>query len=214
MVGVAIVTARKNSLRLKRKNRLIIKNQNLVDRSLKFAEKLKYIKHIILTTDDSFFINRKYKSSIIKINRPKYLAKKNSTSFATVKHALNLIKNKMNIKADFVLLLQPTSPFRKKIFIDSAYKKFRKFKGKYSVVSISKTKDKNKQNLDIVDGKINFTKKNNFQFNGNFYFAGVKFLMRYKSFFKNNFSLPYILNSKFSIDIDSKKDYLLAKKLS
>ena len=110
-------------------------------------------------------------------------------------------------------LLQPTSPFRKKI-LDSAYKKFRKFKGKYSVVSISKTKDKNKQNLDIVDGKINFTKKNNFQFNGNFYFVGVKFLMRYKSFFKNNFSLPYILNSKFSIDIDSKKDYLLAKKLS
>ena len=49
-------------------------------------------------------------------------------------------------------------------------------------------------------------KKNNFQFNGNFYFVGVKFLMRYKSF-KNNFSLPYILNSKFSIDIDSKKDY-------
>ena len=62
------------------------------------------------------FINRKYKSSIIKINRPKYLAKKNSTSFATVKHALNLIKNKMNIKADFVLLLQPTSPFREKNF--------------------------------------------------------------------------------------------------
>ena len=47
MVGVAIVTARKNSLKAKKKNRLIIKNQNLVDRSLKFAEKLKYIKHII-----------------------------------------------------------------------------------------------------------------------------------------------------------------------
>ena len=68
--------SKKKFLKAKKKNRLIIKNQNLVDRSLKFAEKLKYIKHIILTTDDSFFINRKYKSSIIKINRPKYLAKK------------------------------------------------------------------------------------------------------------------------------------------
>ena len=37
MVGVAIVTARK-FLKAKKKNGLIIKNQNLVDRSLKFAE--------------------------------------------------------------------------------------------------------------------------------------------------------------------------------
>ena len=165
-----------------------------------------------MTTDDSFFINRKYKSSIIKINRPK-ISKKKFTSFATVKHALNLIKNKMNIKADFVLLLQPTSPFREKIFIDSAYKKFRKFKGKYSVVSISKTKDKNKQNLDIVDGKINFTKKTIFNLM-EIFILWCKIFNEIQIFFKNNFSLPYILNSKFSIDIDSKKDYLLAKKLS
>ena len=121
----------------------------------------------------------------------------------------------MKINYDYILVLQPTSPFRSIKSTNLGFKKFKKFKKKYSVVSVSKTKNPLKHKLEITNNKLNFTKnKNYFQINGNFYFAGKKFLFKNKSFFKKNITIPILQNKKLSIDIDRKKDYLLAKKIS
>ena len=49
--------------------------------------------------------------------------------------------------------------------------------------------------------------------NGNFYIASKNFLKKNKSFFQDGKTLPVILNSKrLNVDIDTKKEYITAKK--
>ena len=63
----------------------------------------------------------------------------------------------------------------------------------------------------LFKGKENTDKL--FQINGNFYFASVNFINKYKSFFKEGNSHPVILKSKkLAIDIDTSKDFKKAEK--
>ena len=52
MVNLAIITARKNSKRLKKKNKRILGTKPLVSWTIDFAKKIKIFKHILMTTDD------------------------------------------------------------------------------------------------------------------------------------------------------------------
>ena len=66
----------------------------------------------------------------------------------------------------------------------------------------------NPENPEEYDKNI----KNEYQIDGNFYFASIKFLKKNKSFFRNNMTLPiFQKNKKLYLDIDTKSDYLLAK---
>ena len=213
MKVLAIITARKNSQRIKRKNRLKIDGENLVARTHNFAKKIKFIKKTILTTNDIFFINKKKDSSLVIIKRPEKLSRKNSSSVNAILHATKFFEKNF-FKFEAVLLLQPTSPFRSMKSINQGYKLFKKFNGKYSVISVSKTQDPRKRNFNISKNRLTYDKniKNEYQINGNFYFASIKFLKKNKSFFRNNMTLPiFQKNKKLYLDIDTKSDYLLAK---
>ena len=52
MKVLAIITARKNSKRLRYKNRKILGKKPLVNWTIDFAKKIKIFKHILMTTDD------------------------------------------------------------------------------------------------------------------------------------------------------------------
>ena len=49
---LAIITARKNSRRLKDKNKKILGNKPLVSWTIDFAKRIKVFKDILITTDD------------------------------------------------------------------------------------------------------------------------------------------------------------------
>jgi len=212
---LAFITARKNSQRLKKKNRLRLNGVDLVKRTCDFAKKIKFLEKIVITTDDEFFLNSNFGASVIKIKRPQKLSKNRTPTTSAVLHGIDYVEKNF-LKFDGVLLLQPTSPFRTLKSIYSGYRIFKKYKGKYSVISVSETKTLFKKNFNIVNKKLNFKKlkryKKIFQANGNFYFASIIFLKKYNSFFKNNMSIPICQkNKKLYLDIDTKSDYLLAK---
>ena len=54
----------------------------------------------------------------IQFKRPREFAKDSSSTYDAVKHAVNWLKNNENWKTDIVVILPPTSPFRRASHID------------------------------------------------------------------------------------------------
>ena len=76
MGNIAIILAREGSIRLKNKNRRKINGISLVDWSINL-QKDKFLNDIIVSSDDQKILKKYINNSIIVINRPKFLSKKN-----------------------------------------------------------------------------------------------------------------------------------------
>jgi len=190
---VALIPARKGSKRIKRKNLRNLVGKPLIDWTIKTAKKVKNINSIFVSTDDEQIIKYCKKKNInVPWKRPKSLSGDKVNSVSVALHFLNWYEKKYS-KIDGLLLLQPTSPFRKKSSIIKAIKLFKKNKNK-AIVSFSRIKKKNR-------------------INGSIYLISSKNIRKHKSFFKPTV-LPLVQNNlKESIDIDTYDDWKIAEKL-
>ncbi len=217
MKVLAIIPARAGSKRLKNKNRLTLGGEPLVNWSVKFALKTKFINDIIISTDDNKIIQYYKNNSKVKVfKRPRILS---GSKIKTIKVLYDVIKKyeKTNIKINTIILLQATSPFRSNKKINTAFRSYKNFKMKRSIVSVSKSIKKERRSFIILNRSLKISKKNSkkqkYQMNGNFYIASKNFLKKNKSFFHDKNTVPIILNSKrLNVDIDTKKEYIMAKK--
>ena len=121
---LALIPARGGSKGVPRKNIKLLGNIPLIEYTIRAAKESKLLSKIVVSTDDDeIFIAAEiagYKPPFI---RPSELAQDKSTSLDVVKHAINFFESQ-GIFFDAVCLLQPTTPFREKDFIDKAIKKF------------------------------------------------------------------------------------------
>jgi len=110
----AIVTARRNSKSILRKNITKIKNKELIRFSFDELKKVKKLKKIIVSSDDEKIekLTKKYNFDYFK--RKKNLAGDLVNSVDVVIDVLNEAKNRFDILPNFFLLIQPTSIFLKK----------------------------------------------------------------------------------------------------
>ena len=221
---LAIITARKNSKRIKNKNKILLNKKKLIEHTFITAKKSKQFNQILLTTDDKELIKLSKKYNILAPwVRPKSLSGDNAPSYKTVIHACDWYEKKFG-KVDGVFVLQPTSPFRKVKTIKNIVKIFKK-NYKKSVVSLSQCIEhpelmiklkKNKTSLFML--KKYFTKmaqsyQKLYQINGLGYLINPSTLRKEKTLIPKNF-IPHISYSRIeSLDIDTKEDYFLAKKL-
>jgi CMP-N,N'-diacetyllegionaminic acid synthase len=213
---IGLITARANSKRIKGKNTKKLLGHPLVLWTIKSAKNVKEINDIYVSTDDNEVIKICKKFNVkVPWKRPKQLCNSKSLSEDAVIHFLNWYEKKFG-KIDGLLLLQPTSPFRKKISIEKAIKVFKKNPSK-SVVSFSPVEEKTKNNLFFLNNKIKkIYKKKDIsslvKLNGSIYISSPKNLRKYKSFLKPNV-VPFIQTAKEeSIDIDTKEDWDFAEK--
>lgn len=215
MGNIAIILARKGSIRLKNKNRKKINGISLVDWSINFAKKLNFLNDIIISSDDQKILKKYINNSVTVINRPKLLSKKDSSSVDAIIHAATEYEKKKR-KIDSILLLQPTSPIRSLQAVNYAFKKYNYFKKKKSIISVSKSKNESKKNYYIRGNNLAHLQsknKNCYQIDGNFYIASLKFLKKYKSFLYKDKTHPIINKyKKFSVDIDTIDDFKIAEK--
>ena len=113
MNGLIIVPARKGSKRLKNKNKLLFLKRPLIEHTFQFAHKIKLTSNILLSTDDSEIYKIGIKNKILTPwLRPRKISKDRSKSISFVLHAINWFEKEFS-KLDYIILLQPTSPFRK-----------------------------------------------------------------------------------------------------
>lgn len=205
MVNLAIITARKNSKRLKQKNKRILGTKPLVNWTIDFAKKIKILNHILISTDDNDILQiAKKKNILAPWLRPKKLSQDFTSSYKTVLHALSWYEKHYS-KVDCIFLLQPTSPFRTKNNLLNAYKIFKKTNK--SVISVMP-----KKILNPLIKKSNNKLINSYIPSGSFFLISPKELRKYKKFINKNNYLYLITEKKQNIDINNIIDWNLAKR--
>jgi len=134
---LAIIPARLNSKGLKQKNIKKLNGAPLISYSIKSAKKSKFVDKIFVSTESSKIkkISEKYGVSVDFL-RPKKLSLDHSKTFNVVKHAISEMKKK-GLQFEYVALIEPTSPLRKKNDIDKAITLLHKNRNKFdSLISV------------------------------------------------------------------------------
>jgi CMP-N-acetylneuraminic acid synthetase len=196
---LALILARKGSLRLKNKNILKLHNKPIIHWTFDTLNEKKIRKLFtnVLVSTDSFKIkniSQQYKF-LTPWLRPKKLCTKSSTSESAASHALNWYEKNIE-KIDGLFLFQPTSPFRDTKKIITAIKIFLKT---------------SKQVVSVCSKKLYKFNKNSI--NGSMYLTPINILKKKKTFSERGF-VPLKMSSELeNIDIDTQEDFDRAKKL-
>lgn len=121
---LGLITARGGSKGVPGKNIKLLGSSSLLYYTANAANQSKLLHKTILSSDDTAIIDVAKKEQIeVPFVRPNELANDTATSVSVVQHALEYMESKGEFY-DAVCLLQPTSPFREKGFIDTAIQKF------------------------------------------------------------------------------------------
>ena len=89
MKTVAFIFARQGSKRIKNKNTKLINGKPLINYTLSFIKKIKYIDEVAISTDDKKIINYCKKRGFKNIiSRPKSLASDKADEFLAWKHGI------------------------------------------------------------------------------------------------------------------------------
>lgn len=120
---LAIIPARGGSKGLPRKNIRPLLGKPLIAWTIEQAKESKYIDKIIVSSEDEeiLYISKQYGAETIR--RPDEYAKDTSPTSDAIIHAIQELENK-NEYYDILILLEPTSPLRKKDDIDNALYQF------------------------------------------------------------------------------------------
>ena len=211
-----IIPARKNSRRLKNKNLLKINKKSLIQRTIDIAKEITDKKNIIVSTDSKKILKIAKQNQILAPwLRPKKLSSDKTSSEKVVIHALDWFEKNFK-KVNCLLLLQPTSPYRKKKSILKGLKLFSKYRN-YSIISLNKISSaqkfffmNKKNNLlsNIISRNSNYYKPN-----GSFYIIDPKILKLKKTFYIKKLKGLVLKSQKENIDIDVFYDLKIARSI-
>ncbi len=224
---ICIITARSGSKGLKNKNIRKLKGLPLIAHTIIAAKKSKMLTRVILSTDSKLYAKIGSKFGVeVPFIRPKRLATNTAHHPDVVNHALNFVEKKDRIKFDYVVMLQPTSPFRKSKHIDEAIKKFLNEKND-SLISIKK-QDYPPWWLFVLKRKklgqfLKYKNKNVFnlerqEFPDLFRPNGAIYVSKRDVLLKRNLINPkscgyYIMEERDSVDIDNLIDLIVAENI-
>ncbi len=206
---LVVIPARSGSKGIPNKNLVDLGGKPLIQYSFETASELKNIDEIILSTDDLDIIRlaESYQNIKIPFIRPRHLSKDDSSMVSVVLHLIGKIKNDF----EYIMLLQPTSPFRKVLELNEMIK-FATENNHDSVVAVTKVWHHpseyiyfDKDYLKFVIDPKNSTRRQNFK---NVYFiSGAAYiiktsLLKNQKNFVNSESKIYELSDSSMIDID------------
>lgn len=121
---LAIIPARGGSKGVPGKNIKLLGGKPLLQYTLESANESQLMTRVILSSDDASIIATAEALGLeVPFIRPANLATDQAKSIEVVQHAVQYLEEKGEF-FDAVCLLQPTSPFREKGFIDAAIEKF------------------------------------------------------------------------------------------
>lgn len=121
---LAIIPARGGSKGVPNKNNKLLGDKPLIGYSIEQAIASNSFAKILVSTDDDLIVQIATDfGAEVPFIRPTYLANDTASSIAVVQHVVAFLASK-NEFFDAVCLLQPTSPFREKGFINKAIEQF------------------------------------------------------------------------------------------
>lgn len=217
---LAIIPARGGSKGVPRKNIRYLAGKPLIAWTIEEAKKSKYITKLILSSEDEEIIKvaREYGCEVPFV-RPIELAQDHTSGIEPVLHAIENCPG-----YDYVVLLQPTSPFRTVEDIDGCIEKVLNHNADFCV-SVS-VPDKSPYWMYSVNNKgilkHIFNKKEIplrrqelpkiYALNGAIYVAKIEKFIIEQSFLTSN-TLSYVMKKEKSLDIDNEIDFKIAEVL-
>tara|TARA_B100000989_G_scaffold298062_1_gene285921 strand:+ start:365 stop:1075 length:711 start_codon:yes stop_codon:yes gene_type:complete len=220
---LGIIPARKGSKSVKNKNFLKLGGKELVRYAIDSGNKSKFLDRLIISTDDVSKFKPFKKNCDIPFKRPKKYSGDKATTVSVVMHALNYLKARKEYY-DYVVVLQPTNPFRKSSDIDNCIKTIIDNK-KMCLIGVVKVKANHPSRMYKIDKKNimkPLTSKDDGETrrrqdldkiyirNGSIYITKISQLLKEKQIITKK-PIAYIMNEIKSINIDTYDDYIFAK---
>ncbi len=219
---LAIVPARGGSKRLANKNCLLLDEKPLISYSIDAAKQSKYIDEIIVSTDSEIIAGIAKEMDIsVPFLRPDEISQDTSSQIDVVMHTINFLSD-VKKEYDYIILLQPTSPFRSGKHIDESIHLLAEEKAQ-AIVSVCKMEhsplwcntlgENNSMDDFLQDNIINKQSQeldSYYNLNGAIYIIETKTFIKEKKFFLKKNIYAYIMNKISSIDIDDEYDLLYA----
>jgi CMP-N,N'-diacetyllegionaminic acid synthase len=222
---LGVIPARGGSKSIPGKNIISFVGKPLICYTIEAALKSKYLKRVIVSTDDSDIAKVAQDCGAeIPFSRPSNLSQDDTPSVSVVKHAVNTIEESQGCLFDFVVLLQPTSPLRDERYIDLAVEKMLET-GADSVITVCKVNHHPFWNFVAQDDRLHSLLPNcdkssrrqelpqTYAPNGAVYVVKRDVLFNENTMFGKDLR-GVIMPSEESIDIDDYYDWFLAEMTS
>lgn len=121
---LAVITARGGSKGLPGKNVKLLGGKPLIAYSIDAAKKSKLITHTIVSTDDpEIAAAATAAGGDVPFIRPPELARDTTPHAPVMQHAIAFMEHKLGVVFDYIVTLQPTSPFRAADDLDGTIQK-------------------------------------------------------------------------------------------
>lgn len=218
---LALVLARGGSKRVPGKNIRPLGGRPLITWSINVVKGIPEICDILVSTDDSAIAEvARNSGALLPWLRPAELATDTASSVDVALHALDWYEREKGV-VDGLLLLQPTSPFRRRETIDRGIHLFRQHNHR-SVIGVSPVdshpmwcfKIEGMAMKPFMDGGLHLRSQDlppAYAINGAFYLLTPSELRRYRSFY-NDTTIPLVIDHpEESIDIDTEWDWKIAE---
>lgn len=218
---LAIIPARSGSKGIKDKNIKLLKNKPLMAYTIEAAKKSKVFDDIIVSTDSEKYkiIAEQYGAKVPFLRDISLSGDFSKTEDVIVDTITNL--EKIGKKYDYFVLLQPTSPLRNFKHIKESIDLILE-ENLNSVISVCEvdhslqicnTLKENKSMYNFISKNNNTLRQNMekyYRINGAIYIMKVNEYLKNRNFYVEK-SKAYIMERKFSVDIDEEIDFLLAE---
>lgn len=218
---IALIPARGGSKGVKRKNIRLLNGKPLLAYTAEAAISSKYISRTFLSSDDEEILQLGKNLGLELIVRPENLSSDKSTANEVIAHFVKASPDEF-LENTFLVYLQPTSPLRNGYHIDSAIEVLLG-KNEGSVVSVTLL-EKNPYKAYLIDQHghlyplmgekyLNMNRQDLpdvYIPNGAIYIFSLSEFLR-TGMIPTNKSLPFVMDSDVSRDIDTEKDLIEAE---
>jgi N-acylneuraminate cytidylyltransferase len=221
-----IIPARGGSKGLPGKNIKPLQGKPLLAYSLQYARMFAADNDICITTDDEATGAVAQAAGYqLPFYRPPALSNDTAGMFDVLRHALDVYETKQGAY-DAIVLLQPTSPFRKFSFLQEALALYSQHPATDMVVSVTESKanpyfslfEENENGyLQPSKSAAGIVRRQDappvFQYNGSLYIINTGSLRSYASLAAFPHIIKYVMPEYYSVDIDNAVDWQMAEYL-
>ena len=217
-----MIPARGGSKGIPRKNLVSLAGKPLIQYTLEAALESGELEWVVLSTDDEEIAELGRKAGVdVPFLRPSPLATDRTVMVPVIEHAVRWANEKVQGDLEAVMVLQPTSPFRRARHIDGAARRFREADTD-GVVSVSAPVEHPYEFVTFsagemrraVERKMEASRRQDwpkfFFVNGAIYLVRTSALMRDHTLLPRR-SVPYLMDQRDSVDIDSVFDLKIAE---
>jgi N-acylneuraminate cytidylyltransferase len=223
---IAIIPARGGSKSIPRKNIKLLDGYPLISYSIAAALQSRSIDRVIVSTDDHEIADIALRwGAEVPFFRPTELADDNVLDFPVFVHCIEWLESNENYRPDIIVQLRPTSPFRPKNCLDEAIRLLENDKNADSVRGITES-GQNPFKMWKISGKTlepllrtEYKEAYNMprqELPSTYWQTGHIEVIRYhtimgKQSMTGDTILPYIIDTKFAIDLDNIQQWEFAE---